>query len=90
MATTKDDFEKSGATAQLHKIRITLTSRNVSNLEKCESGIGSHSPTKPDLTLLPRCAVCGDLITRAKDRDIRVKGPVRMPTKVLKITTRKS
>ncbi|KAJ9099720.1 40S ribosomal protein S20 [Naganishia adeliensis] len=65
---TKDDFEKTGAAAQLHKIRITLTSRNVANLEK----------------------FCGDLITRAKDRDIRVKGPVRMPTKVLKITTRKS
>lgn len=34
---TKDDFEKTGAAAQLHKIRITLTSRNVANLEKCES-----------------------------------------------------
>jgi hypothetical protein len=42
MATTKDDFEKSGATAQLHKIRITLTSRNVSNLEKCEFGCAGN------------------------------------------------
>jgi len=31
-----------------------------------------------------------DLIHRAKDKNLRVKGPVRLPTKVLKITTRKS
>lgn len=65
---TKEDYEKTGAPQQLHTIRITLTSRNVANLEK----------------------FCGDLINRAKDREIRVKGPVRMPTKTLKITTRKS
>lgn len=34
--------------------------------------------------------VCTDLIRGAKDKDLRVKGPVRMPTKTLKITTRKS
>ena len=34
--------------------------------------------------------VCGDLINRAKDKQLRVKGPVRLPTKVLKITTRKT
>jgi hypothetical protein len=34
--------------------------------------------------------VCGDLIDRAKDKRLRVKGPVRLPTKILKITTRKS
>ena len=54
--------------AQLHRIRITLTSRNVKNLEK----------------------VCADLIKGAKDKRLRVKGPVRMPTKCLRITTRKS
>ncbi|XP_064383366.1 small ribosomal subunit protein uS10-like [Halichondria panicea] len=54
--------------SQVHKIRITLTSRNVKSLEK----------------------VCGDLIRRAKDSELKVKGPVRMPTKVLKITTRKT
>ncbi|XP_074319596.1 small ribosomal subunit protein uS10z/uS10x-like [Silene latifolia] len=53
---------------QLHKIRITLSSKNVKNLEK----------------------VCADLIRGAKDKQLRVKGPVRIPTKVLKITTRKS
>ncbi|KAG0244702.1 ribosomal protein S10p/S20e-domain-containing protein [Mortierella sp. GBAus27b] len=52
----------------IHRIRITLTSRNVKNLEK----------------------VCADLIQRAKDKNLRVKGPVRLPTKILRITTRKS
>lgn len=36
------------------------------------------------------CTVCLDLVNRAKDKDLRVKGPVRMPTKVLQITTRKT
>ncbi|KAK9756221.1 hypothetical protein RND81_01G081900 [Saponaria officinalis] len=31
-----------------------------------------------------------DLIRGAKDKQLKVKGPVRIPTKVLKITTRKS
>jgi ribosomal protein S10 len=34
--------------------------------------------------------VCTDLVRGAKDKSLRVKGPVRIPTKVLKITTRKS
>ena len=51
-----------------HKIRITLTSRNVTSLEK----------------------VCQELIERAKTKDLRVKGPVRLPTKTLKVTTRKT
>mmetsp|Transcript_655 Transcript_655/g.1361 ORF Transcript_655/g.1361 Transcript_655/m.1361 type:complete len:120 (-) Transcript_655:71-430(-) len=51
----------------LHRIRITLTSKNVKNLEK----------------------VCADLIRGAKEKMLRVKGPVRMPTKTLRITTRK-
>ncbi|WP_459806258.1 30S ribosomal protein S10, partial [Herbidospora sp. RD11066] len=50
--------------AQIHRIRITLTSRNVKSLEK----------------------VCADLIRGAKDKKLKVKGPVRMPTKYLKIT----
>eukprot|EP00699_Malawimonas_sp_californiana_P000748 EC714246.1.p1 GENE.EC714246.1~~EC714246.1.p1 ORF type:complete len:130 (+),score=35.74 EC714246.1:51-440(+) len=53
---------------QLHKIRITLTSRNVKSLEK----------------------VCGDLIRAAHEKKLTTKGPVRMPTKTLVITTRKS
>jgi ribosomal protein S10 len=35
-------------------------------------------------------AVCADLVKGAKDKQLRVKGPVRIPTKVLHITTRKS
>lgn len=54
--------------AQIHRIRITLTSRNVKSLEK----------------------VCADLIRGAKEKKLKVKGPVRMPTKYLKITTRKT
>ncbi len=51
-----------------HRIRITLTSRNVKNLEK----------------------VCADLKRGAQDKNLDVKGPVRMPTKTLRITTRKT
>ncbi|KAG6869224.1 hypothetical protein C0993_009087 [Termitomyces sp. T159_Od127] len=54
--------------AKIHKIRITLTSSNVKNLEKFSN----------------------DLINRAKDKQLRVKGPVRLPTKVLKVTMRKT
>ncbi|KAH8981617.1 40S ribosomal protein S20 [Lactarius hatsudake] len=64
------EYDATGAplpAAKLHKIRITLTSSNVKNLEKFSL----------------------DLINRAKDKQ-RVKGPVRLPTKVLKITTRKT
>ncbi|XP_042450962.1 40S ribosomal protein S20-1-like [Zingiber officinale] len=53
---------------ELNRIRITLSSKNVKNLEK----------------------VCADLVKGAKDKALTVKGPVRMPTKVLNITTRKS
>lgn len=62
---TKPGFEQA---PKIHRIRITLTSRNVRNLEK----------------------VCADLIKKAKDQNLNVKGPVRLPTKVLKITTRKT
>ncbi|KAI7995630.1 40S ribosomal protein S20-2 [Camellia lanceoleosa] len=34
--------------------------------------------------------VYADMVRGAKDKRLRVKGPVRMPTKVLHITTRKS
>ncbi len=54
--------------AAIHRIRITLTSRNVKSLEK----------------------VCNDLIKGAKDKELKAKGPVRMPTRILRITTRKT
>ncbi|TVY84345.1 40S ribosomal protein S20 [Lachnellula suecica] len=34
--------------------------------------------------------VCQELIERAKSKDLRVKGPVRLPTRTLKVTTRKT
>ena len=61
-------LDEDPAAAKVHRIRITLTSRNVKNLEK----------------------VCADLIRGAKEKRLKVKGPVRLPTKVLRITTRKT
>jgi small subunit ribosomal protein S20e len=34
--------------------------------------------------------VCSELIKGAKKQELKVKGPVRLPTKVLTVTTRKS
>merc|ERR1712136_311828 len=34
--------------------------------------------------------VCSELVGAAKEKNLRVKGPVRMPTKTLRITTRKT
>ncbi|PRW51058.1 ribosomal S1 [Chlorella sorokiniana] len=72
MATAIKPAQKPGVeeaeAAPIHRIRITLTSKNVKNLEK----------------------VCADLVRGAKEKQLKVKGPVRMPTRVLKITTRKS
>ncbi|KXN73477.1 ribosomal protein S1 [Conidiobolus coronatus NRRL 28638] len=67
VAKGKQGYEEQVET-KTHKIRITLTSRHVKNLEK----------------------VSADLIQRAKDKNLKVKGPVRLPTKSLKITTRKT
>uniref|UniRef100_A0A2K6KRW4 Small ribosomal subunit protein uS10 n=1 Tax=Rhinopithecus bieti TaxID=61621 RepID=A0A2K6KRW4_RHIBE len=35
-------------------------------------------------------AVCADLIRGAKEKNLKVKGPVRMSAKTLRITTRKT
>mmetsp|Transcript_13483 Transcript_13483/g.29225 ORF Transcript_13483/g.29225 Transcript_13483/m.29225 type:complete len:120 (-) Transcript_13483:103-462(-) len=67
-APVKKAGYEGGGEAPVHRIRITLTSRNVKSLEK----------------------VCADLIRGAKDKGLNVKGPVRMPTKTLRVTTRKS
>ena len=53
---------------QVHRIRITLTSRNVTALEK----------------------TCSDLLLGARSKSLTAKGPIRMPTKTLRITTRKT
>jgi ribosomal protein S10 len=92
MKPTKPGLEESQE--QIHKIRITLSSKNVKNLEK-----GIFHPNVLFYFLnfyhfffiyLFVMTVCSDLVRGAKDKHLRVKGPVRMPTKVLHITTRKS
>lgn len=42
------------------------------------------------LNVKPLEATCSQIINAAKDHEFKVKGPVRIPTKCLKITTRKS
>eukprot|EP00088_Acartia_fossae_P065406 TRINITY_DN80660_c0_g1_i1.p1 TRINITY_DN80660_c0_g1~~TRINITY_DN80660_c0_g1_i1.p1 ORF type:complete len:119 (-),score=36.94 TRINITY_DN80660_c0_g1_i1:92-448(-) len=54
--------------ATVHKIRITLSSRNPKAIEK----------------------VCSDLMSRAKEQQIKTAGPMRLPTRTLKLTVRKS
>jgi len=68
MSYQKGEKDFGGQEVKVHKIRITLTSRNVKSLEK----------------------VCSELLDRAKSKDLRVKGPVRLPTKNLRISTRKT
>merc|ERR1712076_26254 len=53
---------------QVHKIRITITSKNCGAIERTSN----------------------ELVKAAKDKQLKVKGPVRMPTKTLRITTRKT
>ena len=44
-----------------------------------------------NLFLIQCCVqVCADLIKGAKEKNLKVKGPVRMPTKTLRVTVRKS
>lgn len=42
------------------------------------------------LHVKPLEATCSQIINASKDHDFKVKGPVRIPTKVLRVTTRKS
>ena len=109
MSATLEELEKQAAektksleTETVHRIRITLTSRNVKNLEKGEP-LGGGPPLwfwlplcswrvclAPTLRACLVNAVCSDLIKGAKDKRLKVKGPVRMPTKTLRLTVRKS
>ena len=60
--------EETPQEAAVHRIRITLTSRDVKALER----------------------VCDQLIERTKKKKLKFAGPVRMPTKTLRLTVRKS
>ena len=59
-----------------------------------QGGLALPQSTPLVVTFLTGCslsgAVCADLIRGAKDKRLKVKGPVRLPTKVLKLTVRKS
>lgn len=68
MATTLKKTGFDSSSSEIHRIRITLTSRNVPALEK----------------------VCADLIRGAKNKQLKHHGPVRLPTKTLRLTVRKS
>ena len=68
MINKAKNFDTADEAAKFHRIRITLTSRNVKNLEK----------------------VCSDLKRGAQEKSLQVSGPVRLPTKILRLTTRKS
>ncbi|KAK8066255.1 ribosomal protein S1 [Apiospora hydei] len=63
---------------------------------KADKDLGEAAKThRIRITLTSRkCAsiekVCTELLERAKSKDLRVKGPVRLPTKNLKVTTRKT
>ena len=76
---------------EVNRIRITLTSRNVKDVEQGKSW-GSLRSVKSFTSFMEELCytVCADLIRGAKEKHLKVKGPVRMPTKVLHITTRKS
>ncbi|KAL0359020.1 UNVERIFIED_CONTAM: 40S ribosomal protein S20-2 [Sesamum angustifolium] len=74
MKPTKPGLEESQE--QILKIRITLSSKNVKNLEKGNYLSGND-----------RFVLTWYVVPKIR---LRVKGPVRMPTKVLHITTRKS
>merc|ERR1711990_1185556 len=69
MATyEKEGKEEVQEGEQEHKIRITITSKNCSAIER----------------------ISNELVKAARDKNLKVKGPVRMPTKTLRITTRKT
>jgi small subunit ribosomal protein S20e len=91
-----------GAAAPVHRIRITLSSRNVEALERgecCHAILRSggcfltiqlyrFSP----FFLFSFLAACSDLKRGAEDKGLKgsISGPVRLPTKVLHITSRKT
>ena len=65
---------------EIRRIRITLTSRNVANVEKVCTNLKSKALQKSHLV-------------RAGDKEyqsVRVHGPVRMPTKKLRLMVRKA
>lgn len=85
MSYNKPEKGEFGEGPKIHRIRITLTSRKVQALEK-----GELRSSLPPWNCNADSTVTSDLIERAKSKNLRVKGPVRLPTRVLKVTTRKT
>ncbi len=77
------------------RIRITLSSTNVKNLEKGEFRQSVflaifHSTWVNFLLLHHSDIVCADLKSAAQTKSLKISGPVRLPTKKLVIVTRKT
>ncbi|KAK5582979.1 hypothetical protein RB653_004569 [Dictyostelium firmibasis] len=64
-------------------------------IKKTEETVAAPAVNKISITLTSRNPkslekVCADIISLAKNKKVKAKGPIRIPNKVLKITTRKS
>ena len=79
---TKQGMEEASFKQDI-KIRITMTSKQYQNLESGKSS-WSH------FLFHHFSLVSQAFVTRAKERGLTVKGPVRLPTRILRITTRKT
>uniref|UniRef100_A0A7N5JL54 Small ribosomal subunit protein uS10 n=1 Tax=Ailuropoda melanoleuca TaxID=9646 RepID=A0A7N5JL54_AILME len=72
-----------------HTAAITFKDTGKTPMEP-EVAIQQSSITLASLKLKSSEKVCADLIRGAKGKNLKVKGPVQMPTKALRITTRKT
>lgn len=98
MAAVKPPAGKVGVEeeeVQLRRLRMVLTSTNVKNLEKgvCLPASMYRHLAVACLCLLPHTiphTACREFVEKAKAQEIKVRGPVRMPVKTLRITTRKT
>ena len=79
-----------------------MTLKRIRQREK-KSTKKSRESGKPTLQIIHLCrmtlrsketkpleAACSEIVARAKNQGYETKGPVRIPTKILRITTRKS
>lgn len=91
MSYNKPEKGDLGEGPKIHKIRITLTSRKVQALEKVTTDLIERARSK-SAYIFPGIVdmAVWELTNDSNELDLRVKGPVRLPTKVLKITTRKT
>jgi small subunit ribosomal protein S20e len=76
-------------------IQPTLASQQHSTLKKAgfEEGLDKSFRIRITLTSTKVPALeqaCTDLITKAAKKELKARGPIRIPTKVLRITTRKT